>query len=316
VRLGEVSWQLTFVTDLPPDTPMCAWRIQIGIERGWFLLESSDALDVGSGDPLHGLEPAFVQALLAEDGAEVAAQFAAATGTGLRVVEAVVGRRAHSRSASQVLHIENTSSGAGLRAVLEQETTGFFPRLASLLAGLVPSRIADMPTSGSLRLRLALDTLWLDRADAEASRPGDALIFPAAGTPAAVRAVCFGRRHERLPLLALIQGRTVRLTNRGGSDMIDEGVQFTDAADVASGFDRIVVPVTAVIGEIELPLRELAGITAGYVFELPNDVREATVRLYTGRSWVGTGKLVALGDRLAVRLIEWKVGGSDAIDST
>jgi len=74
------------------------------------------------------------------------------------------------------------------------------------------------------------------------------------------------------------------------------------------GLEEASVPVTAVVGELELPLRELRAIKAGYVFELPTDLEQATVRLYTGRRLVGTGKLVAVGERLGVRLLEW--GGS------
>jgi len=73
LSLGEVSWRLTFAPDPPPYIPMFAWHIQLGIERGWFALESVDVLGDGFGDALHGLEPAFVRALLAEEGARLSA---------------------------------------------------------------------------------------------------------------------------------------------------------------------------------------------------------------------------------------------------
>ena len=76
----------------------------------------------------------------------------------------------------------------------------------------------------------------------------------------------------------------------------------------AAMLEQVAVPITAVIGELELPLRVFAALGSGYVFELPTTLEQATVRLYTGSRCVGTGRLIALGERLGVRVLEW--GGS------
>ena len=78
----------------------------------------------------------------------------------------------------------------------------------------------------------------------------------------------------------------------------------------AAKLETLVVPITAVIGEVELPLRVFNSVGAGYVFELPTTLEQSTVRLYTGSRYVGSGRLVTIGERLGVRLLEWG-GASD-----
>jgi len=98
--------------------------------------------------------------------------------------------------------------------------------------------------------------------------------------------------------------------------MTDEDISSTDTEQAARTLDAIAVPVTAVVGEIEIAVaraRKARGRLRIRVTQRACTRRP--VQLYTGRRHVGTGKLIALGERLGVRLIEWKTGGQDGLES-
>jgi len=302
-KLGQTPYWLRFVSEAPAPTAALSLCVQIGPARGWFSLESIGFLGPEWAALFEGLDPSFVQALVVEELASLLAQLIGATGEAVWIADVKLDRRARNDALIQTALLENEASHAAVRATLEQETPGFFSRLATALQRLAPQ--IDEHSTACLPLQLSLGRAWLSPGDVAQSRPGDVLIFPAAGTPRAASAVCLDCRGTRLPIRALLEGRAGRLVQHNGGDMADETAVPVNGPD---GLEEASVPVTAVVGELELPLRELRTIKAGYVFELPTDLEQATVRLYTGRRLVGTGKLVAVGERLGVRLLEW--GGS------
>jgi len=87
--------------------------------------------------------------------------------------------------------------------------------------------------------------------------------------------------------------------------MAQDGNDIGLAKGGTAMLEKVAVPITVVIGELELPLRVFSALGAGYVFELPTELEQATVRLYTGSHCVGIGRLVAVGERFGVRLLEW-----------
>jgi flagellar motor switch/type III secretory pathway protein FliN len=315
-KLGEVLWRLTFLPDPPADSPSFAWHVALGLERGWVGVDSLEVLMEGSEEALAGLDSAFVRALLAEAGAELVAQLAAVTGVSLRVIDTAVHRRRRRDAAAQLMQVENTSNGTAAKVVLEQETAHFFSRVGEFLQALVPPRSAHEELAGFLLVHIALEIPRISHAELLEVGPGDVLLLRAMGATGALRAICLDQHGKRLPISAAVVGKTVRLTYCGVSVMTDEGALPTDAEGNENVLDAVVTPVTAVIGEVEMSLRELGRIDAGYVLELPNDIEDATVQLYIGRTRVGAGKLVAIGERLGVRLVQWRAGAADGLEST
>lgn len=63
------------------------------------------------------------------------------------------------------------------------------------------------------------------------------------------------------------------------------------------------------LGEVELPLAELARLAPGYVFSLADDIAHARVGIRANGHRVGHGRLVAIGDTLGVQLEGWDADG-------
>lgn len=64
------------------------------------------------------------------------------------------------------------------------------------------------------------------------------------------------------------------------------------------------VPVRFEIGCRRMRLSELCAVRPGEVLDLDRAIESATVTIFCGDDPIGTGQLVAIGDRLGVRVME------------
>jgi type III secretion protein Q len=62
------------------------------------------------------------------------------------------------------------------------------------------------------------------------------------------------------------------------------------------------------VGDLTLSLGELRHLGAGHVFELPHPLNRSPVRILAHGNPLGRGHLVAVGDRLGVRISEFAPG--------
>ena len=67
--------------------------------------------------------------------------------------------------------------------------------------------------------------------------------------------------------------------------------------------DSIPVSLDFDLGNLAVPLGELASLKPGYVFELPNSLDSVRVVIRANGTRVGHGELVAVGDVLGVQLL-------------
>lgn len=65
------------------------------------------------------------------------------------------------------------------------------------------------------------------------------------------------------------------------------------------------VPLRFEIGDLSVALADLKNVQPGYVFELPQPLARGVVRILAHGNLVGTGYLVAVGERLGVRVSEF-----------
>jgi len=63
------------------------------------------------------------------------------------------------------------------------------------------------------------------------------------------------------------------------------------------------IPISFEIDTLALPLDELAGLAPGYVLELAQRVEQVPLRLVAYGRTIGSGELVAVGERLGVRIL-------------
>lgn len=72
--------------------------------------------------------------------------------------------------------------------------------------------------------------------------------------------------------------------------------------------DALEVTLRFEVGELSLSLGELKGIRAGHVFDLAQPLNRSPVRIVAHGNVLGKGYLVAIGDRLGVRVSEFAPG--------
>lgn len=295
---------LRFTQDDPEFTPALALLLRVGQTQGWLLLESYGLAGEEWAGVFEKLDPALVRALLIEEATQQLAALGAAIGEPVQLIDLQPGQTFVTRVTTQALRIDNEASGVGVRAALRSEDAGFFDRLTTALAAH-PAHVAAASAEARLPLRISLGTAWLQQDDVRKSRAGDVLVFPARGELEAVHAWCTDRHGRRLPLQVLLSGSSGRLSYSDEEMMVSETNEMHTAPAGLAALGEMNVAVTAVVGELELPLRDIGALQAGYIFELPTSIEQATVQLYTGSRHVGSGRLVAIGDRLGVRLLEW-----------
>jgi len=307
-RFGGSSMRMCFVDDdrAAHFEPAVALLLRVGQLQGWLLLATYDVAGEEWADVFERLDPLLARALLIEEATQLFTQAGAACGETVQLVDLQVGQTFVTEVPTAALRIENPATGIGSAAALRSDNPDFFLRLAAALERQ-PLRERAMPAAACLPLQLQLGRIWLKPEEARAARGGDVLLLPPCGMLQSLRATCHRRGGGRLPLAAALEAGTGRIEASEGETMSNE------ANEMMPALQEVGVPVTVVIGELELPLSALGSLQNGYVFELPTAVEVATVQLYTGSRRVGVGRLVAIGERLGVRLVEWG-GSGDAVE--
>lgn len=115
-------------------------------------------------------------------------------------------------------------------------------------------------------------------------------------------------RGLRLAGGARVEGSRITLREDQGITMTPTDDTTLDAPPAATGLDRLddmEVTLRFEVGELALPLRELRSLAPGHVFELDQPLDRSAVRIYAHGNLLGQGVLVAIGDKLGVRVAEF-----------
>ena len=83
------------------------------------------------------------------------------------------------------------------------------------------------------------------------------------------------------------------------ADIQDLPLERLDALEVSLRFE---------VGELQVTLGELEQLKPGHVFDLAQPLAQSAVRILAHGRTVGAGQLVAVGDRLGVRVTEFASG--------
>ncbi len=147
-----------------------------------------------------------------------------------------------------------------------------------------------------LRARLRLLARPLPRAVLQSLRPGDVVL---AGDPSP-RLLCGVGRTLQARVHIHPKEFTVHVAE---SPYVadDPGVPEAPAA-APSTLDELQLPVAFELDTARVSLADLANMAPGYAVELDVPVQEAAVRLICHGQTLGHGQLVAIGDRLGVRI--------------
>lgn len=148
-------------------------------------------------------------------------------------------------------------------------------------------------------------------------RPGDIVsleTFDAKGSALRVVARVGGANGRRL--VAIAEGQRITLQPMKGRDMnrdphpdataTGEDDAFDDnTAPTLDRLDALEVTLRFEVGELSVSLGELKALRPGHVFELPQPLNRSMVRILAHGNVLGKGQLVAVGDRLGVRVSEF-----------
>jgi type III secretion protein Q len=142
-----------------------------------------------------------------------------------------------------------------------------------------------------------------------ASEMGDVLILGDRATCWRNLQVTLTGHHSGKPLRtwsATYDG--TRLTASAGSPNTTLELIMSDP-NAAGAADQIPVSLDFDLGNLAVPLGELATLKPGYVFELPNSLDSVRVIIRANGTRVGHGELVAVGDVLGVQLLALETDG-------
>jgi type III secretion protein Q len=125
------------------------------------------------------------------------------------------------------------------------------------------------------------------------------------------------RAHERAraPCIhALAEGSRITVQSLGGALMAHAESPAAAAPDDAASnlpldrLDALEVTLRFEVGELELTLGELKTLKPGHVFELSQPLNRSAVRILAHGNVLGNGHLVAVGERLGVRISTFAAG--------
>ncbi|SPS00162.1 type III secretion system cytoplasmic ring protein SctQ [Cupriavidus taiwanensis] len=324
VRAGGHDWQLRFVPADPEIAagPGAAYAFTFGSGHGMLRWDvASERLLLGVPGAAEALPALLRHALMADALAEAVAAL------GHAVPDAFSwqpdGARAQPLAAAHAFGFElrRDAPPARLRGTLQLDQP---ERLAALPAGVAaqaPAWMERLPVPIAVRIgttRLALGEM-------HGIEPGDIVGIDdwlSQGSALVVR--CTTGRHGP-DWTALAEGR--RLLVQAGADSTEvsngahmeeqdparqaQPIPHPDAAQPPlSRLDQLEVTLRFEVGDVAVPLAELRAVAPGYVFELPQPLKQSEVRIVANGNRIGTGTLIAVGNRLGVRITTF--AGGDA----
>lgn len=195
-------------------------------------------------------------------------------------------------------------------------TTGCVSLSAAMVASLVSHagwrRMAATPAEWlklPAAVRVELRGVAFASAELSASEIGDVLIL-------GNRTACWRKLHVTLAgARGDARPRTWNACYDGTRLTVSTGVlnsptelPMTDLKATGAA-DNIPVSLDFDLGNLALPLGELAALKPGYVFELPGGLEKARVVIRANGTRVGVGELVAVGDVLGVQLVALEIDG-------
>jgi type III secretion protein Q len=183
-------------------------------------------------------------------------------------------------------------------------------RLPPPIASPLPAALRDLPAP----LRLEIGHVTLRLGELRSITRGDIVAIEPWSLQGAVLGVrAYVGRHARPAFRAEVRGTTLTVlpfqdtmmmntapTNKPTAvDALDPSLESLEGLEVTVRFEA---------GQLQLPLRELGSVKPGHVFDLGQPLTQSVVRIVAHGSVVGKGQLVAIGERLGVRVSEFAAG--------
>jgi type III secretion protein Q len=299
--------------DTLPDTGT-AYAFRVGAQRGFLRLDDA-ALAFLLDEPHAAALPHELRAILLADALQpLVERVAAAMGTGFEWLADAGATSATADALCFELQGDGPQGASGSVGFDDSAAwTDAAARLPALsaAASALPAALRELPAPlrleiGHVALRLG-ELRSITRGDIVAIEPWS-LQGPVLGVRAyvgrhtrpAFRAEVRGTTLTVLPFQDTMMMKTADPTNKpAAGDALDPALESLEGLEVTVRFEA---------GQLQLPLRELGLVRAGHVFDLGQPLTQSVVRIVAHGSVVGKGQLVAIGERLGVRVTEFAAG--------
>lgn len=319
VRLAGEDWRVRFV---PADAAIAARRehgyaFTLGTRHGRLCLDvASERRLLGVPGAAEALPVLLRHALMADACADVATALHAVHPDPLTWHPAPAAWP--SNLAAFGLEITR-AGGAPLHAVLQFEAP---ERLAELPAGR-PAASAPWLESLHTPLAVRIGTTAITLGEMRGIVPGDIVSIEDWQSQSGALVVRCGTGRRGVAWTAIAEGRRVTalrdITYSNGAHMegnppagesgTPAAVPHPDAEPASlAHLDGLEVVLRFEVGDVAVPLAELRAVKPGYVFELPQPLKQSEVRIVANGNRIGTGTLIAVGNRLGVRVATFAAG--------
>ena len=202
----------------------------------------------------------------------------------------------------------------GWTGALQFDAPGDLGALVPPLAGPGSDVGADLERL-RLPLRFEIGTTRLRLDEVRTVERGDIVAIEewrAAGAAVVVEAAPGGSAGPRFTALAEGSRITIQQAREQTMNRLPDTPPAAapgDAAELAiDRLDAIEVTLRFEVGDLAISLGELRNVRAGHVFELGQPINRGQVRIVAHGNLLGKGTLVAVGDRLGVRVSEFAPG--------
>lgn len=173
--------------------------------------------------------------------------------------------------------------------------------VASLREMSATARLSDLPllwTAEVARTRVSLGEF-------RAIEVHDVVVLEEAKmTPAGLHCrLNAGVTRRSVGRVLLLKGGQLQIVQFGGRGDSDMSIDTEAAASSVASFDDVAVNLRFEVAQWNAPLAEVGKLAPGAVVDLGQRVDEQTVSVWVDQRCIGKGQLVAIGERLGVRLL-------------
>ena len=129
--------------------------------------------------------------------------------------------------------------------------------------------------------------------------------FPHVTVQCAARRVTVTRVAALKPAsISLRQRSSSNFMSNPETSMSSEIISASTANESLSTLDAVCIDLEFELGAVKVPLATVQALAVGQVFELAHSIDGSDIGLWCGGHRLGSGQLIAVGDRLGVRIAE------------
>jgi type III secretion protein Q len=300
---GEEHYNLEWVFDPSVFPVHTTLALRVGAAAAWLALENADFCAALASDTAQLLPQGLRIALLTEAMSPALEQAEKLIGTRISISDIGAGAAFAQSDIRFHFKLRNVDTGIASRGFLQTNEASVAESLARALADRKTPNMRWTDFGPRVRLQIGETRLCAgELADIEL---GDVMtIDDCAKQSLAARAHIAGLTGHEFLARVNAAAFTISEIRRKPMQTVEQTPKEAPPS-LNESLDAVEVTVTFDLGERQVPLRELKLLQPGYVFDLERPLEQSAVRVSVNGQLLGKGQLLAIGDRLGVRITEF-----------